>query len=134
MKKCILGMYVEEYQDHAVEIHTFAMNVLLGRCDPPPPNPHWTYFSIILGSLYVYLHMYTWRSAKCKRLLVSNVACQQHAVACQQHRVYMYIHIHMYKWSPTKLWEKMANCQYFSTFPRTVPAYVISLKRHVCMQ
>ena len=49
MKKCILGMYVEEYQDHAVEIHTFAMNVLLGRCDPPPTNPHWTYFSIILG-------------------------------------------------------------------------------------
>ena len=26
MKKCI-----EEYQDHAVEIHTFAMNVLLGQ-------------------------------------------------------------------------------------------------------
>ena len=40
MKKCI-----EEYRDHAVEIHTFAMNVLLGQFyDPPPPNPHWTYF------------------------------------------------------------------------------------------
>ena len=99
-----MHMYVEEYQDHAVEIHTVAMNVLLGRCDPP----HWTYF-FYNSRKPIYLHMYTWRSAKCKRLLVSNVACQQHAAACQQHRVYMYIHIHMYKWSPTKVWKKQVG-------------------------
>ena len=45
--------------------------------------------------------------------------------------VHTYSHVHMVT---NKNMGKMANCQYFSTFPRTVPAYDISLKRHVCMQ